>query len=61
MSLNYYYISIDQRHSLLLYMYYKTKCEVSGEVAPLNFLTNLYQIQNYCESAIIHLDWPDIG
>ena len=26
-----------------------------------NFLTSLYQIQNDLKSAIIYLDWPDIG
>ena len=41
--------------------YYKTKCEVSGEDAPLNFLTSLYRIRNDRKSAIINLDWPDIG
>ena len=30
----------------MLVHYYKTKFEVSGEDAPLNFLTSLYQIQN---------------
>ena len=38
-----------------------TKCEVSVEFAPLNFLTSLYRIQNDRKSAIIHLDLPDIG
>ena len=47
----------------MLVHYYKTKCEVSGEDAPWNFLTSLYQIQNdrRPKSAIIYLDWPDIG
>ena len=45
----------------MLVHYYKTKCKVSGEDAPLNFLTSLYRIQNDCKSAIIYLDWPDIG
>ena len=43
----------------MLLHYYKTKCEVSD--APLHFLTSLYQIQNDRKSAIIYLDWPDIG
>ena len=41
--------------------YYKTKCEVSVDDAPWNFLTSLYRIQNDRKSAIIYLDWPDIG
>ena len=41
--------------------YYKTKFEVSGEDAHLNFSTSLYLIQNDRKSAIIYLDWPDIG
>ena len=46
----------------MLVHYYKTKFEVSGEDAPLNFLTtSLYRIQNDCKSAISSLDWPDIG
>ena len=45
----------------LLVHYYKTKCEVSGEDAPWNFLTSLYRIQNDRKSAIIYFDWPDIG
>ena len=45
----------------MLVHYYKTKCMVSGEDAPLNFLTSLYRIQNDRKSAIIYLDWPDIG
>ena len=45
----------------MLVHHYKTKCEVSGEDAPLNFLINLYRIQNNRKSAIIYLDWPDIG
>ena len=45
----------------MLAHYYKTKCEVSGEDAPLNVLTSLYRIQNDRKSAIIYLDWPDIG
>ena len=44
----------------MLVHYYKTKCEVSGEDAPLHFLTSLYRIQNDRKSAIIYLDWPDI-
>ena len=43
----------------MLVHYYKTKCQVSGEDAPLN-LTSLYRIQNDRKSAIIYLDWPDI-
>ena len=45
----------------MLVHYYKTKCEVSGEGAPLIFLTSLYRIQNDRKSAIIYLYWPDIG
>ena len=45
----------------MLVHYYKTKCEVSGDNAPWNFLTSLYRIQNDRKSAIIYLDWPDIG
>ena len=45
----------------MLVHYYKTKCEVSGDDALWNFLTSLYRIQNDRKSAIIHLDWPDIG
>ena len=45
----------------MLVHYYKTKCEVSGEDVPLNFLTSLYRIQNDRKSAIIYPDWPDIG
>ena len=45
----------------MLVHYYETKCEVSGDDAPWHFLTRLYQIQNDRESAIIYLDWPDIG
>ena len=45
----------------MLVHFYKTKCEVLGEDAPLSFLTSLYRIQNDRKSAIIHLDWPDIG
>ena len=45
----------------MLVHYYKTKCEVSGDDAPWNFLTSLYQIKNDRKSAIIYLDWPDIG
>ena len=45
----------------MLVHYYKTKCEVSGDNAPWNFLASLYGIQNHHKSAIIHLDWPDIG
>ena len=45
----------------MLVHYYKTKCEVSGEDAPLIFLTSLYRVQNDGDSAIIYLDWPDIG
>ena len=45
----------------ILLTYYKTKCEVSREVAPWIFLTSLYRIQNDRKSAIIYLDWPDIG
>ena len=45
----------------MLVHYYKTKCEISGEDAPFNFLSSLYQSQNDCKSAIIYLDWPDIG
>ena len=41
--------------------YYKTKFEVSGEDAPLHFLTSLYRIKNDRKSAIIYLDWPAIG
>ena len=41
--------------------YYKAKCEVSGDDAPWNFLTSLSRIQNDHKSAIIYLDWPDIG
>ena len=44
----------------MLVHYYKAKCEVSGEDAPLKFLASLYRIQNDCKSAIIYLDWPDI-
>ena len=29
--------------------------------ATLNFLTSLYRILNDRKSAIIYLDWPDIG
>ena len=43
----------------MLVHYYKTKCEVSGDDAPWNFI--LYRIQNDRKSAIIYLDWPDIG
>ena len=46
---------------MMLVPYYKTKCEVSGEDAPLNFLTSLYRIQNDRKLAIIYLDWSDIG
>ena len=45
----------------MLVHYYKTKCEVSGEDAPRNFLPSLYRIQNVRKSAIIYLDWSDIG
>ena len=45
----------------VLVHYYKTKCEVSREDAPLNFLTSLYRIQNDRKSTIIYLGWPDIG
>ena len=45
----------------MLVHHYKTKCEVSGEDAPLNFLISLCRIQNDRKSAIIYLDWPDIG
>ena len=45
----------------MLVHYYETKFEVSGEDAPLNFLTSLYQIQNDRKSAIIYLDWPNIA
>ena len=45
----------------MLVYYYKTKFEVSGEDAPLNFLTSLYRIQSDRKSAISYLDWPDIG
>ena len=45
----------------MLVHYCKTKFEVSGEDATLNFLTSLYQIQNDRISAISYLDWPDIG
>ena len=45
----------------MLVHYYKTKCEVSGEDAPLNFLAGLYRIQNDRKSSIIYLDWPYIG
>ena len=45
----------------MLVHYYKTECEVSWEDAPLNFLTSLDRIQNDRKSAIIYLDWPDIG
>ena len=47
----------------MLVHYYKTKFEVSGEDAPLNFLTTLYRIQNDSrpKSAISYLYWPDIG
>ena len=45
----------------MLVHYYKTKCEVSGEDLPLNFLTGLYRIQNDRKSSIIYLDWPYIG
>ena len=44
----------------MLVHYYKTKCEVSGDDAPWNFLTSLNQIQNDRKSAIIYLDWLDI-
>ena len=46
---------------MMLVPYYKTKWEVSGEDAPLNFLTSLYRIQNDRKLAIIYLDWSDIG
>ena len=39
----------------------KKKCKVSGEDAPLNFLTSPYWIQNDRKSAVICLDWPEIG
>ena len=45
----------------MLVHYYKTKCEVSRDYAPGNFLTSLYRIQNDRKSAIIYLDRPDIG
>ena len=45
----------------MLVHYYKTKCEVLGDDAPLNFRTSLYRIQNDHKSAIIYLEWPDIG
>ena len=45
----------------MLVHYYKTKFEVSVEDAPLNYLTSLYRIQKDHKSAIIYLDWPDIG
>ena len=45
----------------MLVHYYKTKCEVSGDDTPWIFLPSLYQIQNDRKSAIIYLDWPDIG
>ena len=45
----------------MLVHYYKTKCDVLGEEAPFIFLTSLYRIQNDRKSAIIYLDWPDIG
>ena len=45
----------------MLVHYCKTKREISGEDAPLYFLTSLYRIQNDRKSAIIYLDWPDIG
>ena len=45
----------------MLVHYYKTKFAVSGEVAPLNFLTSLYRIKSVRKSAISYIDWPDIG
>ena len=45
----------------MLVHHYKTKMEVSGEDAPLNFSTSLYRIQSDRKSAISLLDWPDIG
>ena len=45
----------------MLVHYYETKFKVSGEDAPLNFLTSWYPIQSDCKSAISYLDWPDIG
>ena len=45
----------------MLVHHYKTNCEVSGEDALLIFLISLYVIQNDRKSAIIYLDWPDIG
>ena len=44
----------------MLVHYYKTKFQVLGEDALLNFLTSLYQIQSDRKSAISYLDWPDI-
>ena len=40
----------------MLVHYYKTKFEVSGEDAPLNFLTSLYRIQSDRKSAIISME-----